>query len=1385
MALTIPRTFSGSASARQSQVADLLRQATTTAEINQILTAARSSNTTIDNAAVSAANARITAAAKPAPAPATAPATAPKPAAAPAPAAVKPPASLNLPDAATAMRLIVSRDPKAPPTMKTDSTTGTQYYLIPPAGNRPAEWATVPRGGTVASNGQSLQQINTNQTAYITANATPLPKATPAAAAPAAATPARPTLSVAQQSTIQQPILSQLQSAGTQADFDRLVRQAADAGAPLNSGQINSFQTALTQRLAKGTSPPAAAPAPAVPGAPVSPTAPRLTAAQQSTIQQPILEQLRGAGTQADFDRLVQQAADAGAPLNAGIVSSFQTALSQRMAAPAAPVAPGLPPPPATPRLTAQQISDIQQPILRSLGQVNSQAEFDNLVQQAAAAGAPINPGILGGFQTSLQQRQARTEQERVAGLQQPYLQRLTEAVRANDQASFDRVLGEAQAAGITLPQQQVEANQNTLRSNLGVIEQQRIQGLQAGFAEQLRSAVAANDPAAVDRVVAQATAAGAALPASQIEAARGTLQNNQRVLVEQQRQQLASQLGEQLRGVTSLGDIDQVIEQARSQGITIPQAQIDQARGLVQRYSEQAGEIADLVKSGFTGTRFTKSGAELVSVPADPVTGQPGGVFMVSGGGLQRVGADGRVTGPVQSADQFNEMRRTVEANTQRFATDQAEARRIADLKTLVERFEADLPKPGSERFNYLLANRFVMQGPDGRSYELVGKNEKTGDAAHWIVSVDPNANFNDPAANFRRLDNPDAVVQKGVINQQFTTNAEVQRARALEARAEQAAADRRKGDINVGEMTRFIAGTLAVFGGAMLLANYGPAMYDKIVESIATMAEGGSSAGEIADVLSNVYDLPTELASNLGEVATGAVEEAITTIPGVQPPPGYENVFEFGFPEAAGPAVPATPPVAPPVGPESVFEFGFPEAPVAPPTPTPPVGPESVFEYGFPEAPVTPGPTPPVDLPPAIEYPGIETPLPEPVQVAQGPGPATDAPLRIEITGLPEQTPIPEGLDYPDLGPPDYVYEPTIEPSPFGEPGPAPVEPGIPTAPPGPETVFEYGFPETPVPPTVPALPGPGTTFEFGFPETPTLPGVPTTPTVPGPDTTFEFGFPETPVGPSTPPTGPSGPAVPGPDTTFEFGYPETPVGPPTPPTGPGGPAVPGPDTTFEFGYPEVPATPTPTPLPPGPDTVFEYGFPETPTPLPPGPDTVFEYGYPEPPPEPPPYDYIDSSTVVPEPVQPPYDYIDSSTVVPDRSIVDTIIDTIRTIPTPPIIPIIPIAPTPPGPRTYPPLPPVNFGNVGNINLPGVNPGFFTTTSPYYQTTSPVQSRYSWRQRPLQTGTEYSAALYNAPGVGPAQPFGLREMFTDTDINQYLAALAGGGQPTGAGRR
>ena len=114
---------------------------------------------------------------------------------------------------------------------------------------------------------------------------------------------------------------------------------------------------------------------------------------------------------------------------------------------------------------------------------------------------------------------------------------------------------------------------------------------------------------------------------------------------------------------------------------------------------------------------------------------------------------------------------------------------------------------------------------------------------------------------------------------------------------------------------------------------------------------------------------------------------------------------------------------------------------------------------------------------------------------------------------------------------------------------------------------------------------------------------------------------------------------------------------------------------------------------------------------------------------------------------------------------------------LPDPEVLP--PFVPVPPPivpPDTWPgwsSIDPLAFKRLPDLRLPGLNPGFINP-QPFYQTTSPVQSRYNWsQQRPYQPGPVFDQALYNQVPA-PAQPFGLQQMFTPTDLNQFLQGFS-----------
>jgi hypothetical protein len=98
----------------------------------------------------------------------------------------------------------------------------------------------------------------------------------------------------------------------------------------------------------------------------------------------------------------------------------------------------------------------------------------------------------------------------------------------------------------------------------------------------------------------------------------------------------------------------------------------------------------------------------------------------------------------------------------------------------------------------------------------------------------------------------------------------------------------------------------------------------------------------------------------------------------------------------------------------------------------------------------------------------------------------------------------------------------------------------------------------------------------------------------------------------------------------------------------------------------------------------------------------------------------------------------------------------------------------PTPPSNTQtgYGPIDPLTIKHLTSLTTPGTNPGYFVRPTPYYATTSPVQSQYYWGQHPYQSGDQFSQAQYNAVPA-PVQPFGLQQLYTPTDISQYLQQL------------
>ena len=108
------------------------------------------------------------------------------------------------------------------------------------------------------------------------------------------------------------------------------------------------------------------------------------------------------------------------------------------------------------------------------------------------------------------------------------------------------------------------------------------------------------------------------------------------------------------------------------------------------------------------------------------------------------------------------------------------------------------------------------------------------------------------------------------------------------------------------------------------------------------------------------------------------------------------------------------------------------------------------------------------------------------------------------------------------------------------------------------------------------------------------------------------------------------------------------------------------------------------------------------------------------------------------------------------------------------PSVLGLIAGAPKPPTVKrpVYAPLPPTNWGSIEPLGTFGVNPGEIIgpAQEPFYQTTSPVQSKYFYGRRPLiQTRDQIRPTLQDRT-LAPVTPFGLQQMQQSYDLNQVL---------------
>jgi hypothetical protein len=86
-----------------------------------------------------------------------------------------------------------------------------------------------------------------------------------------------------------------------------------------------------------------------------------------------------------------------------------------------------------------------------------------------------------------------------------------------------------------------------------------------------------------------------------------------------------------------------------------------------------------------------------------------------------------------------------------------------------------------------------------------------------------------------------------------------------------------------------------------------------------------------------------------------------------------------------------------------------------------------------------------------------------------------------------------------------------------------------------------------------------------------------------------------------------------------------------------------------------------------------------------------------------------------------------------------------------------------------TYSPLPPTQWGATHPLAQGGVNPGYFTNPTPFYQTTSPVQSKYYWGAHPYIQSKDQFGQVNQVPNA-PTTPWGLQQQRGAFDVNNFI---------------
>lgn len=907
----------------------------------------------------------------------------------------------------------------------------------------------------------------------------------------------------------------------------------------------------------------------------------------------------------------------------------------------------------------AADLTALSNQLSNRLPTIKSQAELDAIIAEAQAAGATLNQGQLDRAKTMAQQYTARDAAAKQQTLEQQYIPQLTQA---QTQADIDRVINEAKAAGLTLNQGQIDAANQRIAQATVAAEQQRLAQLSQQYQTQLGQATTQEQ---FDSIVKQARDAGAAVNTGFVDQYQKSLTQN---LQQQEQQRLAQ---------------EQARIQSEQVGLTLP------APG-----TEQFGYS---VANGFDIT--APDGTVYRAVPQNLQTGQPGGWYQSKDSGSTWTSwQDGRATGPAIPQKEFQQQIQSIGQSNATFTQAQeTAAREQASIQNLA----------GQQRYAAAY-QQLQASGQPFTSQDIIQLGNQQAEQTFQQQMAESEALKAESRERVQQQINPDY----GPFDDMLYV--------ALAAMA-------------IGAVAGSMGASLGTLGteGAVGAAEAGTAASEAI-STASTLAEAGATASEVSTVMESIYGIPTTVAESVGTAATNLASGAL---------PAAEIAASAGFtPEMLAIANATADPIAAMnalagwTGADMAYlaGIGMPASVMAAAAATNAgLGlPTTVAEWsaatgtqvagGGAVAPETGLSTTPVSSTPGAAGPGelASTGISDsaPGTIFNGPnGPeivldsgktvslaeyeaaiASGQPISVDGLMVPGgSTPI-TGIEAvaPEVIAPEVVTA-------------APVTPGSSA---GVSAITDAQF----VAADAAQLAAQGLS-QAQIESTLLFSGV--DPLVAADAAALaSSGLGAGAIAPALEQSGAAAVAGGAPEIFTSI---------------PGGIAEPLPGYAGPPGSAPIYGTNVPAP-------VYDYSVPYVPGKEP----TLTEA--------------LGQLASGVKEALPSVGLTDALAVIGAANVLGPILVE------PPKVQI----------PSYGPLPPIEFGKTGQLDLPGTNPGYFTSPTPFYQTTSPVQSQFFWGTRPLQTGT-FSQEAYNQVPGAPAVPFGIRGLDTPTNINEFLTSF------------